>query len=285
MKRMDKWPMWYAEYDDQFEEGPMVSTRVRVTSRRSVISAAPVPGIAVALISILLLGGCAFGQRLSYGDTVARIDASGTIPVAVTAHDQRKLITSGRENPTFVGELRSLYHIPYGVNTESGKSLSDDLTTVLAASLSAKGFKATPVVVSYSESPEAVVQRIALMRVDRGVVLTVSEWRTDTYFKTQLFYELELKVLDPSGKVLAQRRLAGHEVEMSGTARDAFRQKLEKLLNYPEVTQALTLSQGPATVGAPPSMPSGNDIGDRWSAAADLALCRHARAGGRRQGW
>ena len=66
------------------------------------------------------------------------------------------------------------------MNTASGKPLGDDLTTVLATSLAAKGFKAIPVVVSHSESPEGVAQRMALMRVDRDVVLTVAEWRTDT---------------------------------------------------------------------------------------------------------
>ncbi|MGH7332711.1 MAG: hypothetical protein ACREKS_08195 [Candidatus Rokuibacteriota bacterium] len=229
----------------------------------------------MALIQILLLGGCTSGQKLSYSDTVARIDAAGTARVAVTAYDQRKLITSGREDPTYVGRQRSLYHIA-SVTTASGRPLGDDLTSVLATSLTAKGFQAIPVVVSHSESPEAVAQKMALMRADRGVVLTVAEWRTDTRtdvnFKTQLFYELDLMVLDSSGKVLAQRRLAGHEDEMSGAARDAFRQKLELLINYPEVTQALTVSESsttvepvaptqplaprpPAASGQPPAMP------------------------------
>jgi len=269
---------------------PMVPVRVRVTSQRSVTSVAPGRGIAVALLQILLLAGCASDKKLSYGDTVARIDASGTARVAVTAYDQRKLITSGRENPTFVGRQWSLYHMDI-VNTASGRPLGDDLTTVLATSLAAKGFKAIPVVVSHSESPDAVAQRMALLRVDRGVVLTVAEWRTDTRtdnnFKTQLFYELDLKVLDSSGKVLTQRRLAGHENEMSGTARDAFRQKLEVLINYPEVTQALTLSESPATVepvaptqplgprppaasGQPPAMPLTPDVSTRLQKLKEL---------------
>ncbi len=237
----------------------MATGRVHIAAPRSVTSAALVRSIAVSstllpvLIQAVLLGGCASGQTLAYGDIVARVDATGAAPVAVAAHDQRKLITSGQENPTFVGKIRSQHHIA-GVNTASGKPLGDDLTTVLATSLAAKGFKAIPVVVSHSESPEGVAQRMALMRVDRDVVLTVAEWRTDTYFKTQLFYELDLKVLDSSGKVLAQRRLAGHEDEMSGSARDVFRQKLEQLINDPEVTQALTFSASPAAVqpAAPP---------------------------------
>jgi hypothetical protein len=256
-----------------------------VTSVALVRSLAVSSTLLLLLIQAVLLGGCA-GQKLAYGDIVARVDASGTAPVAVAAHDQRKLITSGQESPTFVGRMRSQHHIA-GVNTASGKPLGDDLTTVLATSLAAKGFKAIPVVVSHSERPEAVTQRMVLMRVDRDVVLTVAEWRTDTYFKTQLFYELDLKVLDSSGKVLAQRRLAGHEDEMSGSARDAFRQKLELLINDPEVTQALTFTQSPATVqpvaptqppappppaasSQPPAMPVSPDVATQLQKLKEL---------------
>ena len=224
--------------------------RGRVTSLRSVTSTAPARGIAVALIQMLLFTGCIGGKKLSYGDTVARVDATGTARVAVTAYDQRKLITSGQESPTFIGRERSLYH-RVTVDTASGRPLGDDLTNLLAASLAARGFKAIPVVVSQSESSDAVAQRMAVLRVDRGVVLTIADWRTDTRTetssKTQLSYDLDLQVLDSSGKILAQRRLSGHENEISGAARDAFRQKLELLINAPEVTQALAVSESPAT--------------------------------------
>ena len=212
-----------------------------------------IPILRAVLLQIVLLGGCA-GPKIHYGDAVARLDASGAGRVAVTAYDQRNLVTSGRENPTYVGRQRSLYHIAI-VSTASGRPLGDDLTSVLAKSLAAKGFKTIPVVVSHSETPGAVAQRMALMQVDRGVVLTVADWRTDTRvenYRTQLFWDLDLKILDASGQALAQRRLAGHEDPMSGAAPDAFRQKLELLMNYPEITQALALRESSPTVEPPP---------------------------------
>jgi hypothetical protein len=238
----------------------MVPARVRVTSLRSVTSSAQWRVILVALIPVLLFAGCAPGTKLSYSDTVARVDASGTARVAAVAYDRRKLITSGQESPTFIGREHSLYHTGT-VNTASGRPLGDDLTNLLAASLAARGFKAIPVVVSTTESPDAAATKVAVLRVDRAVVLTVDDWRTDTRtdnkFKTQLFYDLDLQVRDSVGKVLAQRRLSGHEREMSGAARDTFRQKLELLINSPEVTQALNLSE-PATTAepAPPTPPA-----------------------------
>ena len=241
----------------------MVSARVRVTSLRSVASTVAGRGIAVALIPILLFAGCAPPiRKLSYVDTVAHIDASGTARVAAMAYDQRKLVTSGQESPAFIGRQWSLSHRAI-VNTASGRPLGDDLTNLLATSLAAKGFKAIPVVVSHSENPDAVAQKLTILRVDRGVVLTIADWRTDTRtdnnFKTKLFYDLHLQVLDSSGKVLAQRRLAGHEDEIRGAVRDAFRQKLELMINAREVTQALSVSESPATAEpaapAPPAPP------------------------------
>src|SRR5262249_57804729 len=112
-----------------------------------------------------------------------------------------------------------------------------DLMYRWAAALAAKGFKAIPVVVSTTESPDEAATKVAVLQVDRVVVLTVDDWRTDTRtdnkFKTQLFYDLDLQVRDSVGKVLAQRRLSGHEGGVSGAARDAFRQKLEMVLNSP----------------------------------------------------
>jgi hypothetical protein len=212
----------------------------------------------VALIQILLVAGCAPQTRpLSYVDTAVRIDASGTARVAALVYDQRKLVTSGQESPAFIGRQWSLNHRAI-VITASGRPLGDDLTNLLATSLDAKGFKAIPVVVSHSENPDAVAPKLAILRVDRGVVLTVADWRTDTRtdnnFKTKLFYDLHLRVLDSSGKVLAQRRLAGYEDELRGAPRDAFRQKLELMINAPEVTQALSVSESPAT--AEPAAPT-----------------------------
>src|SRR5262249_42754421 len=98
----------------------MVSVPLRVTSLRSFASPPPGRGIAVALIPILLFTGCSTGKKLSYTDTVARVDASGTARIAATAYDQRKLITSGQETPSFIGRELSLYHMTT-VNTASGR--------------------------------------------------------------------------------------------------------------------------------------------------------------------
>lgn len=230
------------------------------------------------LLAVIALQGCAFGHTVPYAGTVARIDASGGTSVAVTAHDQRKRVVERGGSPTFVGELRSLAHIPYGVYTASGKPLADDLTTVLAASFASKGFKVVPVVVTHSEKPETVIQKVTAGGVERAVVLTVVEWRTDTYFKTQLFYDFNVRILDQNGKQLAEGRLDGHIAELVGPPTQALRQMLERLLNEPKVANAIAsnVRDPPASTPAPvtnqPSgtAPSESDVADQLQRLKEL---------------
>jgi len=71
-------------------------------------------------------------------------------------------------------------------------------------------------------------------------VLRIGEWRTDTYFKTQLFFDLVLNVMDRNGGPLAERRVNGHEEELRVAPSEAFRQKIEELINHPDVIHALS---------------------------------------------
>jgi hypothetical protein len=85
--------------------------------------------------------------------------------------------------------------------------LAEDLTKVLVSAFSYKGFAAQPVFTSHTDTPEAVVRKVAGARTDRGVVVTLVDWKSDTYFKTELFYDLRLKILNADAKVLAERQV------------------------------------------------------------------------------
>jgi hypothetical protein len=139
--------------------------------------------------------------------------------------------------------------------------LAEDLTKVLVSAFSYKGFAAQPVFTSHTDTPEAVVRKVAGARTDRGVVVTLVDWKSDTYFKTELFYDLRLKILNADAKVLAERQVAGHDKEITGTASNAFREKVELLLNHPDTIQAL---------GPQGTLPGG-DAGGRLAATSGSA--------------
>lgn len=205
----------------------------------------------VALAIAILVGtGCAIGTRHQYRDVVAALQASGSGTVAVATHDEREYILNGDKKPDFVGLQRGGYGNPFDVRTASGRPLAEDMTDAIAASLRLRGFQATPVTVAHTENASAVRQRLIDTRADRAVLLILNEWKADSMTNTELIFSTTLRVLDRAGHVLAEKNLIGSD-NLGGSfwnppahARkavpEAFRAKLETLLNSPEVAAALS---------------------------------------------
>jgi hypothetical protein len=194
-------------------------------------------------------GGCAVGNTYAYRDAVANVAASGTKAVAVATHDQREFVVSGKKTPDFVGLQRGGWGNPFDVNTKGGTPLSDDMTTAMAASLAKKGFKAIPVLVPFSDSADAVLQKLKQAGADALLLLTLTAWKTDTYTDVMLGYDVVLKALGKDGAPVGEKRLQGTDnlggsawnpgAHASKAAPEAFGKKMEELLNAPEIAPAL----------------------------------------------
>jgi hypothetical protein len=84
---------------------------------------------------------------------------------------------------------------------------------------------------------------------DRGLIVELREWKSDTYTKTALKFEVAAKVCDAAGNQLAavvkqgDEDLGGSIMNPPGHAKDAvppaFKKAMENLLNAPEITAAL----------------------------------------------
>lgn len=197
-------------------------------------------GLGLVLLLAVLSSGCAFGHKVAYTEAIPRLDAAGTETIGLAVHDQRRHVVSQGGSPEFVGETRSLYHIPYGMHTASGKPLAEDLASTLGRAFTQQGFMPVLVSTTPSQRPEEIIRALSRQNTSRGLLLTLYEWRTDTYFKTQLFYELGVTVLDHQGAVLAQDRVSGHEEELTKHPAIAFQEQVQRLLNRREVSEALT---------------------------------------------
>ena len=46
---------------------------------------------------------------------------------------------------------------------------------------------------------------------ERAVLLTLREWKSDTYMNTTILYDVTLSVLDRSGQVVGESRLKGED--------------------------------------------------------------------------
>lgn len=194
------------------------------------------------LIALTLCSGCAFGNRYNYHATIADLEPDGTYPVAVGTHDQRDYIVSGSKGPTYVGNQKSGFGIPYNVNTVSKKPLADDITSSVCASLEKKGFEVRPIIIDYSLDSGAAIRELTVASPERAVLLILHEWKSSTYFNTSLHYKVDLKVFDAEGIELAESNIEGKDA-LRGSANKAapmaLKEKLKTLFNQPQIIEAL----------------------------------------------
>lgn len=205
--------------------------------------------IIIWVVVMSCLGGCAIGNTYSYHDVVADMIPSGDKTISISTHDQREYVVSGKKQPSFIGLQRGGYGNPFNVNTESGKALAEDMTNALAVSLSKKGFKCIPVVVLQSENANTIMQKFKDTSSDFFVLLTLNEWKSDTYTNVALIYDVNLKIYNKTGAILAERSLKGNEnlggnffnppAHAKEVVPAAFKQKIEQLFNDAKIVNAV----------------------------------------------
>lgn len=196
--------------------------------------------IVALCFTILLLSGCVVGRKHDFQQANAVLDYHGE-PVAVGVQDLRSYIVSGDKDDDFAGLARSGYGIPYDIGTESDRPLAQEMADVFAVALRSSGATAKIVSLSPKMGRTEVIRAMTSAGTGRSLLLSVREWKTDTYGATGLEYDLELEALNAQGQVLAKQVTSGEE-ELGGSAwmfdpqshaqevaPQAFRQKLEQL--------------------------------------------------------
>lgn len=200
------------------------------------------------LLLPLVVSACAVGNEHSYHDAAIQLAISGGGKVAVATHDQRPAIVSGTKNQTFSGLQRGGYGNPFSVTTASGQPLAADMSRSIAAALQSKGFEAEVVDTSPVDSKAEVIENLRQGGAQRLVLLTLREWKSDTYKGTALIYDVVLEVMDPSrplGQTQARGEddLGGSWWNPPGHARSAvpkaFTSRLNALFASPDIERAL----------------------------------------------
>lgn len=204
--------------------------------------------IFLLLTVMWLCGGCAFGHRYNYHEVVPTVQAEGEATLAVATHDQRPYVLKGTK-PQFVGLTRSGAGIPYNVLTQSDRALAEDFNTVVCNALQKRRFQCIPVMVTAAEEANAVRQKLRTATKSAALLFSLYEWKSDTHVGTTLLYNVTLQVLDAQSLVVAEHRIEGSETLGANfwdpvgvaysTVPQAFKKKLEELLNHPSVLTAL----------------------------------------------
>jgi len=201
------------------------------------------------LVLGLVLGGCAVGQQIRYHDAQPELSASGNSMVAVTSVDHRPYIKDGEKDKNYVGNFRGGFGNPFNVSTESGKPLADEMASVICAALKKKGFGCTQVSAEPNDPQEQIISKLKATKADNLLLLTMNEWMSSTYQNTGLTYDVVLTVMDQQGARVAEKALKGEDglggsfwsppAHAKEAVPEAYRKKLELLLNDPAVINAL----------------------------------------------
>ena len=123
------------------------------------------------------------------------------------------------------------------------------MTQALVSSLAKKGYKAVPVEVTKTENADTAWRKLIATNADLLVLLTLNEWKSDTYMTTTLYYDVTMRMRDQDGKDLAEQKLQGKD-NLGGNAFDptshakeavpqAFKEKIGELLNNADIAAAL----------------------------------------------
>lgn len=184
--------------------------------------------------------------HFDYRKSVPNVPPSGkSVTVAVSGADVRT-----ESDPTYVGMIKNGFGIPNFLYTTSKEPLAQDFSTALVKALDKAGYAAQVVKNPQPKSASMAVAALGQTRADRKVLITISEWESDTLFNTDLKYAVALTVYDGSGRQLAsvQKVSTGETIVRTVSApilygrRGAIREAtkvLEQLVANPAVQRAL----------------------------------------------
>lgn len=194
-----------------------------------------------------MLTGCAVGVTHRYDSASVNVQVKEE-KLALGVVDRRPYVVSKDKPETFVGLSRGGFGNPFDVNTMSGQPLATDMGRALEDSLAAKGTTVNLVAIPAGASRDDAIKALAASGT-KSVLVSLAEWKSDTFQSVALVYDVHLMVLDPHGETLADKRITGRDDLGSGGLNPpaysgqvvpaAFQRKMEELFSSPGIADAL----------------------------------------------
>jgi hypothetical protein len=183
------------------------------------------------------------GQKADYSTALPKVQYKTDYSLSVSVHDQRPYVINGEKSPTYTGVLRAFYGNPWNVNTQSNKPLSEDIALAAVSGLMRVGIQATSLPTHFADDHKAVIENLKQVSAKRIVIITLSEWRSDTYRTVGFFIDATIMVYDEKGNELASSSVSHRDVgagDGSVVSTDyAARSYLGMLLNDDKIKIAL----------------------------------------------
>lgn len=211
-----------------------------------------------ALLISLALGGClestgsigpiASGSAHDVGRAQVAIGITTAKKVSVGVIDDRPEVVSGGKSVRFIGTEQGPWAQTLDTKTKNGKGLAAALTGVIVKGLGDAGIPVVALPHQPSGTPDAqAVAAFQAQGTDRLLLVKIDEWRTDSYTRVYLTWNLEAEVFDRQGVMLGHTSVQGRAPVGGTTAEDSAEQitrrqvsrRLGDLLNEPRITDAL----------------------------------------------
>ncbi len=143
------------------------------------------------LIAIGMLSGCVAGQsiRLDYSPGVVSKPLFSSQTAVIIVSDERPFIKNGTKTPDYLGHFRAGFGNTWGVTTNGNVPLAELMEKDIRKELTAAGLNTT------SQNPS------------RKLMVDIVDYNFDSYQNAKMWYEVNVKVLDGTGKVLAENKI------------------------------------------------------------------------------
>ena len=201
-----------------------------------------------SILVLIFVSGCAVGVKHDYKLATLDIQAETVDSIAVATLDHRGYVLDARKNDSFVGLSRGGFGNPFDIVTLSGNPLADDISYSIAASLDTSSVRTMVIKIEPSQSVSNAFAKLQAEGAQRSILLTLREWKSDSYFNVGFHYDFDISILDAQGNLLLEKQfIADEDIGVMGpfdtgggenvTVR--FRSLMAELFQDPEVMKHL----------------------------------------------
>ena len=138
--------------------------------------------------------------------------------------------------------MRGGFGNPFDVKTTSGQPMAFEMREAMVSSMRAKGIDVKAVTVSPDDSSDRVQRALIATGAGRLVLVTLTEWKSDTMLNTTLIYDATILVMNEKGVELARAHSNGRDnigPSPHSSVGPAFSRKFEALFDDEKIVQAL----------------------------------------------
>jgi len=206
------------------------------------------------LTSMIALAGCASVPTVEESSPVLKCVTNDTLLLSIV--DKRKYVLAGEKTPSYAGYSRDGFGIPHTYEVQS-----DQTMVAFLAERIVTGFRRQNIQVLESPSITEIdldflSNQARAKSADKILLIVLNEWKSERNpteyvigltYRLVFKYDVDVRVFDTSGRILAERHFDGADTEPGETIQYIeqdhykYKEKLEEFINSDEIRTAIEL--------------------------------------------